>query len=230
MNDRKRAKVVVAIIPILAVLTQCIGKYGNQLQEKNLLIPLVIALFVGAFGVLLWQSIQQWKKSDKEVVSDYLPLSGLLFTSDTKKTKTLVLCFLGTVAFVIFIMIKMRNGSPEPYILCGIALLSTGLPLLGALLGWNRGISDEQTYREGALAAILVGFFTSGFFCFFVGIGIWHGAWWFVCPPGLIFLSYFTRPLVAGLRILFRREKDPGEKHISKRKDSDPWDRPDRKL
>ena len=63
-----------------------------------------------------------------------------------------------------------------------------------------------------------------------MGIGIWHGAWWFVCPPGLIFMLLFSRPLIAGLRILLRREKDPGEKHINKRRDPDPWDRPDRKL
>ena len=193
------------------------------------LIP-VILLFVGAFGAVLWQGIKEWKKSDKEIVSSYLVLSAYLFVSDTKETKKLARRFLATVAFAAFVLIKMRNGSIAPYIFCGIALLISGLPLLGALLGWNRNTSDEQAYREGALTAILVGFVGCGFFCFFMGVGIWHGVWWFVCPPGLIFLANFSRPLVAGIRILLRREKDPGEKHINRRKDIDPWDRPDRKI
>ena len=194
-----------------------------------ILIPVVL-LFAGAFGVLLWQGIKQWKKTDKEILSDYLILAASLFTSEKTETKALVQRFLATVAFVVFVLIKMPHGSPVPYIFCGIALLISGLPLLGALLGWNWDTSDEQAYREGALIAILVGLVACGFFCFFMGIGIWHGVWWFTCPPGLIFLFNFARPLVAGLRILFHKEKDPGEEHINRRQDKDPWDRPDRKL
>jgi hypothetical protein len=198
-------------------------------KDKLLTLIPVIVLFAGAFAALLWQSVKQWKKSDKEIISDYLILSASLFVSNTKETNTLVRRFLASVAFCAFVLIKMRNGSIAPYIFCGIVLLVSGLPLLRALLGWNHDASDEQAYREGALAAILVGLFGCGFFCFLMGIGTWHGVWWFVCPPGLIFMSHFARPLVAGLRILFRKEKDPGEKHINKRKDPDPWDRPDRK-
>lgn len=200
-------------------------------MEGDLLILIpIILLFVGAFAVLLRQGIREWKKSDKEIVSDYLILAASLFSSEKAEKKSLVRRFLATAAFVAFVLIKTGNRSPAPYIFCGIALLLSGLPLLRVLLGWSRDTSDEQAYREGALIAVLIGLVSCGFFCFFIGIGTWHGAWWFVCPPGLIFLVNASRPLVAGLRILFRKEKDPGEKHISKRKDPDPWDRPDRKL
>lgn len=198
------------------------------MNRKLLTLIPVILLFVGAFAVLLWQSIKQWKKTDKEIVSDYLLLSASLFASNAKDTGMLIRRFLASAAFCAFVLIKTRSGSAAPYIFCGIALLITGLPLLHALLGWNRNSSDEQAYREGAVLAILVGLIGCGFFSFFMGIGSWHGVWWFVCPPGLIFMSHFARPLVAGLRILFRREKDPGEKHVRKHKDIDPWDRPDK--
>ena len=230
MNDRKLPRAASAIIPILAVLIFSVAKFSDQLQASNLLIPLIILIFVIGFGFFAFQVIKLWKNTDREIVSDYLLLAASLFVSDAKETKVLVQRFLAVVAFVIFVFIKMRNGSPVPYIFCGIALLISGLPLLRALLGWNRDTSEEQAYREGALMATLIGLITSGFICAFMAIGIWHGVWWFVCPPGLIFLGFFSRPLVAGLRILFRKEKDPGEKHINKRKDSDPWDRPDRKL
>lgn len=197
--------------------------------DRLILIP-VILLFVGAFAVLLWQSVKQWKKTDKEIISDYLILSASLFVSDAREIKTLLRRFLASAAFCAFVLIKGPNESVAPYIFCGIALLISGLPLLSALLGWNRDTSDEQIYRGGALIAVIVGLIGCGFFCFFMGVGTWHGVWWFVCPPGLIFMSHFARPLVAGLRILLRKEKDPGEKHINRRKDPDPWDRPDKKL
>lgn len=200
-------------------------------MEGNLLalIP-VILLFTGAFGLLLWQGIKAWKKTDREIVSDYMVLSAYLFGADTKKLSILVLRFLAAAAFAAFVLTKIRDGSPAPYIASGIALLVTGFPLLGAFLGRNRDETKDQAYREGALVAILVGVATCGFFCFFMGMGILHGVWWFVCPPGLIFLCNCARPLVAGIRLLLRKEKDPGEKHINKRKTKDPWDRPDRKL
>lgn len=200
-------------------------------MEGDLLVLIpVILLFAGAFGLLLRQGIKEWKKTDKEIISDYLVLAASVFTAEKADKKSLVQRFLATLAFVLFVMIKMQNGSPAPYIFCGIALLISGLPLLRVLLGWNRDTSQEQAYREGALIAVILGIVTCGFFCFFMGIGIWHGAWWFVCPPGLIFMLLFSRPLIAGLRILLRKEKDPGEKHINKRRDTDPWDRTDRKL
>ena len=196
-----------------------------------LLIPIIL-LFIGGFYVLLRQGIQEWKKTDQEIVSDYLILAASLFGDQKTATKTLVTRFLSTVAFVVFVVCEFRHrdSSPIPYILCGVSLLISGFPLLRALLGWKRNPSDEQMYREAALIAVIIGLVTCGFFCFFMGIGTWHGVWWFVCPPGLIFLYNSARPLVAGLRILFRREKDPGEKHINKRNAPDPWDRPDRKL
>ena len=211
-----------------AILIFALTLFGNRL-EGTLVLILVILLFAAAFGALLVLSIRQWKKPDREIISDYLILAASLFHADTKDLKPLALRFLSSVAFVAFVLVKLRNGSPVPYLFCGGALLLTGLPLLGALLGWSRDTSDEQAYREGSLIAILIGLATCGFFCFFMGIGIVHGVWWFVCPPGLIFLSFFARPLVAGLRILFFKEKDPGEKHVRKHRDIDPWDRPDRK-
>ena len=197
-------------------------------EDLLILIP-VLLLFAGAFGALIWQGIKEWKKTDQEIISNYLILAASLFGSDKTPLKTHLQRFLSTVAFVVFVVFhfRARDSSPIPYIFCGIALLISGFPLLRALLGRNRDTSEEQAYREGALIAVIIGLITSGFFCFFIGIGSWHGAWWFVCPPGLIFLFNASRPLVAGLRILFRREKDPGEKHVRKRKDIDPWDRPD---
>lgn len=200
-------------------------------MENDLLVLIpVILLFTGAFGFLLWRGIKEWKKTDKEIISEYLIAAASVFGTQKAEIKTLVQRLLATAAFVIFVLAKAPKHSPAPYIFCGIALLISVFPLLSTLLNRNGDTNEEQVYRQGALIAVIINLVACGFFCFFIGIGIWHGVWWFVCPPGLIFLVNFSRPLIAGLRILFRKEKDPGEKHINKRRDADPWDRPDRKL
>ena len=195
---------------------------GNLLS----LIPIIL-LFVGAFGFLLWRGLREWKKTDKEIVSEYLVAAASLFSAQKAEIKTLLQRLLTTVVFVVFVLTKAPKHSPAPYIFSGIVLLFAVLPILSAVLNRNGGTNEEQAYRQGALVAVIINLAACGFFCFFIGIGTWHGVWWFVCPPGLIFLVNFSRPLIAGLRILLRREKDPGEKHINKRKDPDPWDRPD---
>jgi cytochrome c oxidase assembly factor CtaG len=200
-------------------------------MEGNLLalIP-VLLLFAGAFGLLLRRGIKEWRKTDKEIISEYLILAASLFGNQKTEIKTLVQRLLATVVFVVFFLFKEPNHSPAPYIFCGIVLLISGFPLLGVLLGRNRETNEEQAYRQGALVAVAINLAACCFFCFFIGIGTRHGVWWFVSPPGLIFLVNLSRPLVAGIRLLIRKEKDPGEKHIKKCKTKDPWDRPDRKL
>lgn len=215
---------------VVAGLILLLNRFGDRLAETNLILIPVIALFVLVFGIMVWQSIGLWKKPDKEILSEYLVLAVYIFASDVKETKTLVQRFLAAGAFAAFVLYKMRNGSLAPYLFCGALLLITGLPLLRALLTRNREKQDGPDYREGAAAAIIVGLITCGFMCFFIGIGVYHGVWWFVLPPGLIFLSLFSRPLAAGVRFLLHKEKDPGEQHINRRRDIDPWDRPDRKL
>lgn len=218
----------------IAALILSVFIFREQLQGSRLvLIPVGLAFLIG-FGVMLSQGIKQWKKPDEEILADYLPAAAFLSGTDGVNPKTHAGNFARTVVTVIVILVftSGRSGRiPTPFLLfLVVGLLLTGFPLLRAWLGKKRKQAEGPDYRAAAVIALLLGLITTGFICFWIGIGVFHGAWWFVCPPGLIFLSLFARPLVAGLRFLFRREKDPGENHINRRQDADPWDRPDREL
>jgi hypothetical protein len=105
-----------------------------------------------------------------------------------------------------------------------------GIPLLVAWKG--RKGNQERKVRTETIIALILGLISCGFFCTFIGIGVYHGVWWFVCPPGLVFLSFFSRPLVAAVRTLLgvSTPRDRGEGHVRREKELDPWDRPDKKY
>lgn len=215
---------------VIAALILFLHVFGDRLENQNLILIPVVLLFVVAFGILLRQSIRLWKQRDEEIVSEYLPAAAFLCGSDGTDLKTHGQRFASTALFCAFVLYRTRGRSKISYLFCGVALILLAIPLIRAWLGKTRKQPEGPDYRAASVVAIAVGLIPCAFFCAFMGIGTYHGVWWFVCPPGLIFLSLFSRPLVAGLRILFRKEKDPGEKHVRKHKDIDPWDRPDRKL
>ena len=238
MGDRKPTKPESAFITIVALLIFAVVKFSDQLQAANLFIPLIIAVFVVGFGFFGFQVMKLWKQSDEEIL-------GILPDSRTAVPPMPVPTFqdrlrflLAALAFIAFIYFRQEGEiNPGFLIFSGLVLTAAGIYFLPALIQKLRGKENEPLFRtklrpENYLG-MLFGLFGVGFCIFFCYIVLTKTPLYIAIPflfPPLIIGSAFARPLVAGLRILFRKEKDPGEKHINQRKDPDPWDRPDRKL
>lgn len=213
---------------LLAPAMFAIIVFRDWLSANNLILPAAIAIVVIVLGILLVQSLKEWKKSDEEILSAYN--WGIFFQqkegSNTKKT--VLRALLGST-ILIFFLLKDHSIMPTPAkIVFGILAVVVALsPIL------SRKRKDSQkssrTYRITGkeVTAFLAGLIPTLFFCFFIGVGTYHGVWWFVTPPGLVFLALFTRPLVAAVRTVYRRFRPDDEAHIRKGKELDPWDRPD---
>lgn len=198
--------------------------FGDEMGDRGLLIPVVAGVFILGFGMLLWQAIKEWKKPDEEIVSGYRQMAGFFQGSGQFTLAQRMRLFLGVIAIDALFLHNAREypGAVGRYIICAVSLLLFGVPLLRAWLVKNQDAAPRQhKLRPEAVAAVIASLVPVGFMCFFIGIGTYHGAWWFVLPPGLIFLTMFTRPLVAGIRILL---KDTSRKEI------EPWDRPDKEY
>ena len=241
MNDRNRAKARATIFAVFLVLIFCIRKYSDLLQERNMLIPLLIVLFVGGFGLAGYLVAKMWKTSDEEFLD--LEKSGEENTASgtTKKQRTYddhKRNFFGSLAFIAVVLFQQDRLESHILIFCGVVLLVGIIAFLPAWIQKRRGKEGQPLFPkvkiklEQVFITIvgLIGVCFAAFFCYTVITGLPLKIAIPCLFPPMILGGVFARPLVAGLRILFRREKDPGEKHISKRKDSDPWDRPDRKL
>lgn len=238
MGDTKLPKAASVVIPILAVLIISIVKFSDRLQKMNLMIPLVVAVFVGVFGFFGFLSVKQWQQSDEEILE--IPPEGQAAPSRPAPAfKDRLRSFLSTVGFLVFVLLQ-QDGHINPgfLIFSGIVLTISLAFFLPALIQKLRGKEGQSRFSNAKLrpedyAGMVFGLFGVGFCIFFCYIVIANTPWQIAIPfliPPLIIGSFAARPLVAGLRILFRKEKDPGEKHINKRKADDPWDRPDRKL
>lgn len=215
----------------IVILFLLFRNYSDILAEHNLILPVVVLVFVAAFGALLWQAIKEWKKSDEDILRGYLPIYNFFSGSGNIDLSKQVLQFVGVVVVLALFMHSAKDypGSVSRYIIFVVSLLLVGIPLLRAWLVKRRGADAPSKLRHPeAVAAILVSLIPIGFMCFFCWIGISHGVWWFILPPGSIFLVWFTRPLVAGIRVLLKNAKDPDDRHVRKGKEQDPWDRPDR--
>lgn len=208
---------LVVVIAILAI------SQAERLAEHNLFIPLVIGIFAAVFGVLLWQGIRQWKKSDEEILEGF-SFKKTGYSKDPDPVKSLLV----GAAFTVFVLFK-TEFAVSGIVFCCIAMLISALPLISQILEKRNGNRPALKRRISGqhVAAFLIGLIPSLFMCFFIGIGCYHGAWWFVLPPGLILLLSFSRPLVAAVRSVARNYRDAGEQHLRTKKETDPWDRPD---
>ena len=239
MKDSKLSKGGSVVVTVLALLIFLTVKFSNQLQDKNMILPVVVLVFVLAFGFFGFQVIKLWKQSDEEIL-DIPPgdASGVPPTSVPSFLDRLRF-FLCAIAFVLFVLFKDlgKNITTASIVFSCIVLVIACIYFLPALIQKLRGKENEPLFRAKLrpenYIGMLFGLFGVCFSVFFCYIVITKAPWFIALPfliPPLIIGGAFARPLVAGLRILFRKERDPGEKHINKRKTKDPWDRPDRKL
>ena len=216
-------------VPVLAVLILSAVFLFQQEEYKDLgLIPVALAFLLG-FGLLLGASVKEWKKTDEEVLAGFSELAAYFTGGKEVSLSERKKRFLAALSVAGFALVRTRDG--HSLIFLGIAVLLFGIPLLTAMRG--KGEKKERLVKPETIAALILGLLPTGFMCFFMGIGVYHGAWWFVLPPGLCFLSFFSRPLVAALRTLMKvpgLRRDRGEGHVRQGRERDPWDRPDRDV
>lgn len=238
MNGRKMTRGEAIVFGFLFVGMFCLVNFHEKLQEWNLILPAIIVIVVAFLGFFAWQIAKDWKKPDEEILN--LEDSGQSNTHSGPRKGQLTYrerknYFFGCIGFIAFILFREKQISPGSLIFCGIVLLAGCIWFLPAWIQKRRGKEGEPLFPNAKLQPeqLFYMIFSLAGTCFII---FWiylvlsnvPQLWWFSIP-GFIIGAGVSRPLVAGLRILLRREKDPGEKHVRKRKDVDPWDRPDRK-
>jgi len=202
-------------IPILLIVL-ILNRFGNQM-EQNILFLFVALVFVIVFGILGWHSLKEWKKPDEEILAGFAPLAGFFRGSGEFSIADRIKQFGGFLVIAALFLFNSKEfpGSTGRYVLIGVSALLLGIPLILSLRKKEPKQAPKRITGE-QIAALIVGLLPTAFMCFFIGIGVYHGAWWFVLPPGLLFLAFFTRPLVAAIRTIVKNQKE-----------TDPWDRPD---
>lgn len=217
---------------VLAIAIGLAVTFSDKLVQFNLVLPIVCAIFLFAFALLLWRGIKEWKKSDEEILSAYHFFQLSAPENQKSGNLTAIQWIFGLVAIIVIAFLRLGGISLPVIGVIGIMAASVYLSPIVAKRLKKRSAQKAShktdpwiTGRE--IAAFLVGLFPSAFMCFFIGIGFYHGVWWFTLLPGLIFLFSFSRPLVAAVRTVIRRARSDDEKHVHKGKEADPWDRPD---
>ena len=204
---------------------------GNEDMKIPILI-LIAGIFIGGFIALIWHGVKEWKKTDEEILSGFNPIVHMIGMNNIR-VKEGVLYLVGVLAVIAYALFNAW-GNPTFTGLCIFFCILIFINCIPMFYDRRReqaarsNTASKETHITGEqLIAILLGLVTCGFMCFFIGTGIYHGVWWFVLPPGSIFLFIFSRPLVAGVRTILLHRKDSGERHVRKGREVDPWDRPD---
>lgn len=196
-------------------------------QHKVVFVIDIAVLLVLAFGILLFSSLKEWKKSDEEILAGFAR-KNLIQQEQPVTPRRLIFGAISGLAVFLFI-ISGSGPMPRPVkIIFSIAVVIVTAVNLFMLLRKKHGTPARKVIvapRE--IAAFFLGLIPCLFFCVFIGIGTYHGIWWFVLPPGLFFLFAFSRPLVAAVRSVYRRFHADDEVHVRKGKEIDPWDRSD---
>lgn len=243
MNGRKLPRGETAAVVVLALSMLCLVTFSDQLKQRGLILPAVIVIVVLYLSFFLWQLIKGWNsQSDEDILTlkskkqkDPLP-DGTEKPATYQERKRY---FFSSIVFVVILLIrefkKKQQIGTTPLVFSAIVLAIACIYFLPALIQKLRGKEGEPLFPKAKLQPeqILHMLFGLAGMCF---CGFWiylvlskTGFWWFSIP-GFIVGAFFARLFIAGLRILFRKEKDPGEKHINRRKDKDPWDNLDRGL
>jgi quinol-cytochrome oxidoreductase complex cytochrome b subunit len=212
-----------------------IDQNSDNEDMKTPILIMIAGIFICGFIALIWHGVKEWKKTDEEILTGFSPIARMISLNNIR-AKEGFLHLLGILAVVAYALYNAW-GNPAFTGLCvffGITLSIICIPMFYERRREQAARSNtppKETLITGEqLAAIFLGLVTCGFMCFFIGIGTYHGAWWFVLPPGSIFLFIFSRPLVAGVRTILLHRKDNGEQHVRKGREIDPWDRPDREC
>ena len=210
---------------LLAPIMFLIVAFHDWLSANNLLFPAVIALFAAVFGLLLMHGLKEWQKSDEAILSAY----DIWKVKEGVNTKKVVFRALLGSGVLILLLLKESSIMPKPakIVISILSLVVTLVPIFSKIRANSRKTSRTSPVTLVEITAFLVGLIPSLFFCFFIGIGVYHGVWWFVVPPGLVFLVTSTRPLVAAVRTVYKRCCYDDEVHLRKGEEIDPWERPD---
>ena len=236
-NDMSRGEKVFFFLSIVGIAIIVFA--GDMLQEQDLLLPVVGLVFILAFGFFGHLIGKSWKKSDEEILdmenlgnSKGMPASQCSPPSYEDRKYF----FFGSISVAVLTLLHEKQISPGSLIFSGIVLTAGLTWFLPAWIQKRRGKEGEPLFPKAKLKPeqlfyMLFSLVGTCFIIFWIYLILSNvpQMWWFSIP-GFIIGAGVSRPLVAGLRILLRREKDPGEKHIHNRRDPDPWDRPDRKL
>lgn len=204
-------------VAVLIVLVFLVFRLFSDQMGQNTLLLFVAVVFMIVFGFLGWLSLKEWRKSDEEILAGYTPTAEFFSGSGRFGIGDRVKQFSGFLVIAALFLFNSKEfpGKTSRYILIGISALLLGIPLILSLRKKEPKQGPKRITGE-QIAALIVGLMPTAFLCCFIGIGIYHGTWWFVLPPGLVFLGFFTRPLVAAIRSILKN-----------REDIDPWDRPD---
>lgn len=239
MNGRKATRGEAIVFGFLFVGMFCLVAFHEKLQEWNLILPVIIVFVVAFLSFFVWQIAKEWKKPDEEIMEVDQGWKNGKFVNSQKKQVSYEdrrSFFFGSIALVVFVLFQEKQINPGSLIFCGIALTAGLIWFLPAWIQKRRGKEGQPLFPKAKLQPeqlfyMLFSLIGTCFIGFWIYLVLSHAPqmWWFSIP-GFIIGAGVSRPLIAGLRILLRREKDPGEKHINRRKDADPWDRPDRKL
>ncbi|MBE6921662.1 MAG: hypothetical protein E7465_00575 [Ruminococcaceae bacterium] len=239
MEGRKltRGEAVVFVFLFLGMF--CLVHFHEKLQEWNLILPVIIVVVVAFLGFFAWQIARDWKKPDEEILDLEDTVQNGSLSNSSKRQLTYrdrKKYFFGCIGFIVFILFREKQISPGSLIFCGIVLLAGCIWFLPAWIQKRRGKEGEPLFPNAKLQPeqlfyMLFSLAGTCFIIFWIYLVLRNvpQLWWFSIP-GFIIGAGVSRPLVAGLRLLFRKEKDPGEKHVRRQKDMDPWERPDRKT
>lgn len=236
MNSRKPTQGEAVAFAFLFIGMLTLVKFHEKLTELNLILPVIILVVVSFLGFFVWQVAKSWKQSDEEVLDlESDQPENAPFGRQTRKPtfEDRRNFFLSAVGMVLFLLFKEKQVNTPSLIFCGVVLVMGCGYFLPALIQKLRGKEGEPFFlnarlQPDQLLQMLLNLFALCFAGFWIYLVLSKtGLWWFSIP-GFILAFAFARPLVAGVRILLRGPKDPGEGHINRRKDADPWDRPDR--
>ncbi len=168
---------VLAFVAVLIFLF--ISRNSDNEDMKTPILILIAGVFIVAFGAMIWHGVKEWKKTDDEIISNYIPLAAFFRGTDTRTSQQKITHFVGVVAVAALFLYNSREypGAISRYIICGISLLIFGMPLLRPWFAKIRGTEDPKPNRiqPEIIAAIITGLIPSGFMCFFIGIGTYHG-------------------------------------------------------
>lgn len=197
-NTNKRPTLLLRLGVFAAFFViQFVSRNSDNENATPLILILVAAIFIAAFGILLWHGIKEWKKTDEEILASFSPMVNTMSLRNPRPEGGLRF-LIGGVVLAIYALYRAW-GNPAfsaAFIFIVIVLSIIGIPVLYARYHEKNALHSTPQERPRVtgeqLAALLVGFFSCGFILFFIGIGVYHGVWWFVVPPGLIFLVSFS--------------------------------------
>ena len=132
MKEQK-SSLMFRLLAVAGVLVFFFIRQNSDNEDmKTPILILIAGIFIGGFIALIWHGIKEWKKTDEEIIANYIPMTAFFRGTDARTPQQKVTNFFGAVAVVAFFLYNTREhpGAIGRYIICGIILLIFCLPLL----------------------------------------------------------------------------------------------------